>query len=65
VIPRKYGNPPVRDYYLRELPLDQYRKIVLDGYPDVTYENRESPHEHKFMTVTNEEPVVVYERVQP
>ncbi len=64
VIPRKYGNQPVRDYLLREVPLGQhYKRIVLDGYPDVPYENRESPHEHRFFTDKEEEPVVIYERI--
>lgn len=65
IIPRKHGNSWARDYLLREVPLERYRKIVLDEYPDIGFENRESPYEHQFMTARNEGPVVIYERVQP
>ena len=64
VIPRKHGNSPVRDYLLKEVPLRHYRKITLDGYPDVMFENRESPYDHRFITDTHEGPVEIYERVE-
>jgi hypothetical protein len=65
IIPRKSGNSKLRDYLLQEVAQRNFKKIELDGYPDIGFENRESPYEHEFETATGKAPVFVYERVQP
>lgn len=53
----------VRRYMQENLVGVRYTRIVLDGYPDIPWENREEPGQHHFRTVTNEDPVVIYKRV--
>ena len=65
IIPRKYGNPDLRDRLQAIADKGPYRKIVLEDYPDDGFENRESPLEHNFATVKNQEPVFLYERISP
>lgn len=52
----------VKDYMLGNVPWDKYEAIKVP-YPDIPFENRESPEEHNFMTVTDEYPVVIFRRV--
>ncbi len=52
----------VRDYLLRNLEPDRFRRITLD-VPDIPFENRESPHEHHYRTVEDAPRVVVLERI--
>ncbi len=54
----------VYDYLRREVDLSQYRKITLP-FPDIPYENRESPEQHRFRTATNQPPVIIYRRRSP
>jgi hypothetical protein len=52
----------VRRYFLKNLDLKNYRRIVID-YPDTRYENRESPDEHLFRTSETGYKVVILEQV--
>ena len=52
----------VAQYLKNNIRLENFRKIVID-YPDMAYENRESPGNHTFRTDTNEHKVVIYERM--
>jgi 4-amino-4-deoxy-L-arabinose transferase-like glycosyltransferase len=63
VIPRNCGNDELLDYMIKNVPWDRYEKIVLEGYPDVCFENRESPRQHHFWTATRADPVVIYRRI--
>jgi 4-amino-4-deoxy-L-arabinose transferase-like glycosyltransferase len=54
----------VHDYLRREVDLSQYRRIILP-YPDVPFENRESPEEHLFRTARDQPPVTIYRRIEP
>lgn len=49
-------------YLLDNNPLNIYRGITIN-YPDLAFENRESPDEHLFRTDTKERKVVIYERM--
>ena len=62
VIPRREGYEEQRAYYEAMVKRGNYERIVLDGYPDVLFENRESPFEHRFWTARGVEPVVMYRR---
>jgi 4-amino-4-deoxy-L-arabinose transferase-like glycosyltransferase len=53
----------VREYLLKNIEWDRYRKIVIN-YPDIPWENRESPSEHLFRTCTDEDKVVIHERIK-
>ncbi|MCF7907839.1 MAG: glycosyltransferase family 39 protein [Candidatus Omnitrophica bacterium] len=46
--------------YLREIN-ERYQKIILD-YPDIMWENRPDPGYHKFKTVSDWPPVVIYKK---
>lgn len=67
VIIRKYVHlafdAKVRMYLTKNVEWDKYRKIILN-YPDTPWENRESPDGHLFRTCTDEDKVVIYERVK-
>jgi 4-amino-4-deoxy-L-arabinose transferase-like glycosyltransferase len=52
----------VTQYLRNNIRLDNFRRIVID-YPDMAYENRESPSGHTFRIDTNEHKVVIYERM--
>ena len=54
----------VRQYLLKHVPWDDYQQIRI-SYPDIPYQNRESPYEHRYRTVTNEDRVVLYKRMKP
>ncbi len=66
VIIRKYVHlkfdAEVRKYLLKNVEWSRYRKIVLD-YPDTPWENRESPDGHLFRSCTDEDKVVIFERM--
>ncbi len=66
VIIRKYVHlnfdAKVKAYLANNIELSKYRGIMLD-YPDTPWENRESPNGHRFRTVTDEDKVVIYERL--
>lgn len=66
VIIRKYIMSPrddvVRQYLLNNIDWVKYRQIVLD-YPDTPWENREDPASHYFRTSTDEDRVVIYEKI--
>jgi 4-amino-4-deoxy-L-arabinose transferase-like glycosyltransferase len=51
------------NYLLSHTDWLRYRKIVID-YPDICWENREDPLEHRFRTCTDEDKVVIYERIK-
>jgi 4-amino-4-deoxy-L-arabinose transferase-like glycosyltransferase len=53
----------VAKYLLDNMQWDKYRKIVLN-YPDLPFENRESPGDHYFWTQTNAEPVVIFQKIE-
>jgi hypothetical protein len=65
VIFRKYvvsdKDERVVKYLQENLPSAGYRGIRID-YPDIVFENRESPDEHLFRTNTEERNVVIFER---
>jgi len=42
---------------------DDFEEITLEGYPDIMYENREDPGEHRFRTDDRVPPVVIYHRI--
>ena len=48
-------------YLKNNIRLENFRRIVID-YPDMAYENRESPGNHTFRIDTDENKVVIYER---
>jgi hypothetical protein len=45
-----------------KVDLDTYHKIEIN-YPDIPWENREDIDEHRFKTCTDEDKVVIYERI--
>jgi hypothetical protein len=53
----------VRQYLIRNLDFHRHRKIEID-FPDIPFENRESPNEHRFRTVKFAPRVVILERIQ-
>lgn len=66
VILRKYiiwkQDAKVWKYLIQNLPLlEHYERIEID-YPDIAFENRESPAEHHFRTVVDEDKVVIYRK---
>ena len=67
VIIRKYihleFDARVRDYLVKNVEWSNCRAITIN-YPDIPWENRESPNAHLFRTYTNEDKVVIYERVK-
>jgi hypothetical protein len=52
----------VGKYLLDNIPMNTYRGITIN-YPDLAFENRESPDKHLFRTDTTERNVVIYERM--
>jgi hypothetical protein len=48
----------------KNVPMQKYRRIILEGYPDIVFENREEPGRHLFRTETNAKPVMIYERMR-
>jgi hypothetical protein len=52
----------VREYLFKNIEWNRYRRIVIN-YPDIAWENRESPGEHLFRTCTDEDKVVIHERI--
>lgn len=54
----------VRRYLLDKLPWDKYRAIPL-GVPDLPFQNRESPDEHRYRTPEDGPPLIVYRRIAP
>lgn len=53
----------VRDYLTSRLLAEQFRIHRL-AFPDLPFENRESPHEHQYRTVEGYFPVMVLERLR-
>ena len=53
----------VTNYLRSQVQSGQYRKFILDA-PDTPYENREDPQNHLYRTATEEDRVVIYERIQ-
>jgi hypothetical protein len=45
-----------------KVDLDTYHKIEIN-YPDIPWENREDIDEHRFKTSTDEDKVVIYEKI--
>jgi 4-amino-4-deoxy-L-arabinose transferase-like glycosyltransferase len=65
VIVRKHDvsdDERVSNYLLNYTDWSKYRKITLN-YPDISWENREDPFEHRFRTCTDEDKVVIHERI--
>ncbi|MCX6122463.1 MAG: glycosyltransferase family 39 protein [Ignavibacteriales bacterium] len=52
----------VAEYLSAKLSLSKYRKLIIDA-PDTPYENREDPQEHLYRTATEEDRVIIYERI--
>lgn len=67
IIIRKYvicdKDGRVREYLIQNVSWHQYERITLD-YPDTPFENRESPQEHLYRTVTHEDGVVIYRKMK-
>ncbi|HRY28625.1 MAG TPA: glycosyltransferase family 39 protein [Elusimicrobiota bacterium] len=51
----------VKNYLLEKVAWPDYEKITID-FPDIPYENRETPDEHLFHTMTREDRVVIHRR---
>ena len=51
----------VRNYLIRNIDWHSYKKVVL-SYPDIPFENRESPKEHLYKTVKNYPPVILLKK---
>ena len=51
-------------YFRHNVDFRRYRAVELD-YPDVTFENRESPTEHRYRTAVDAPRVIIAERVSP
>jgi 4-amino-4-deoxy-L-arabinose transferase-like glycosyltransferase len=66
VIIRKYIHlkidKKVAEYLIKNIEWDKYRKLTIN-YPDIPWENRESPDGHLFRTCTDEDKVVIYEKI--
>ncbi len=60
VISSKDGR--VRNYLINTIDWQRYEKITLD-YPDLPFENRESPYEHLFRTATDYPQVILYRKI--
>jgi len=67
IIIRKYvicdKDGRVREYLIQNVSWHQYERITLH-YPDTPFENRESPQEHLYRTVTHEDGVVIYRKMK-
>jgi hypothetical protein len=59
VIDRKYG--PYRDLLADILAAGSYERITIAS-PDIRWENREEARQHHYLTVENEDPVILYRR---
>jgi 4-amino-4-deoxy-L-arabinose transferase-like glycosyltransferase len=53
----------VRNYLIDNLSSEYYEKIEIN-YPDISYENREEPATHHFRTVTNEDRVRIFHKIE-
>jgi 4-amino-4-deoxy-L-arabinose transferase-like glycosyltransferase len=67
VVIRKYVHlefdGKVRNYLLSNIDWSRYRAKIIN-YPDIPWENRESPNAHLFRTNTREDKVIIYERIK-
>jgi len=67
IIIRKYviceKDRMVKQYLIQKASWHLYQKIIID-YPDIPFENRENPQEHRFRTVTNEDRVIIYRKIR-
>jgi 4-amino-4-deoxy-L-arabinose transferase-like glycosyltransferase len=67
VIIRKYiigkKSLDVRNIIVKNTGKNKYQKIAIQ-YPDIPYENRESPGEHRFRTETKEDRVILYRKLE-
>jgi len=57
------GDLDVRNYLLHNINRENYQPIRIDC-PDIPFENRESPTEHYFKTVQDEDPVVIFKKIR-
>ena len=53
----------VRNYLIKNINPENYQPIHINS-PDIPFENRESPGEHHYRTVQNEEPIVIYKKIR-
>ena len=53
----------VKEYFKNNLDFHKYRLIEINS-PDIPFENRESPYEHKYRTVKNVPRVQILERIR-
>lgn len=53
----------VKEYLGKNIDFSKYRFIKIN-YPDIPYENRETPFEHRYRTVTGVPSVLIIERMQ-
>ena len=53
----------VARYIAQNVPSDKYTRIVID-YSDIPWENRPSPHWHEFRTVTTNNKVVIFQKIE-
>jgi hypothetical protein len=54
----------VHQYFDSHLRPQDYRRYVLD-YPDIPFDNRECPDEHRYRTVRTGAPLIIWERIAP
>lgn len=54
----------VSDYILNNVPLKEAYRMIELPYPDTAFQNRESPQEHMFKTATDEQKVVIYQKMK-
>jgi hypothetical protein len=60
VVDRKYG--PYRDLLAEILAAGPYERITIP-FPDIRWENREEARQHHYLTVQDEDPVTLYQRL--
>jgi 4-amino-4-deoxy-L-arabinose transferase-like glycosyltransferase len=60
IVDRQYG--PYRDLLAALVGRGSYERIEIP-YADIRWENRPEPGEHHYLTVADEDPVVVYKRL--
>jgi len=56
-----YKDYMVRNFLVKNINWQKYHRIILK-YPDIPFENRESPDEHLYRTETDSAPVVLFRK---
>lgn len=55
---------PALKYITSNVDVDKYEPITLVSYPDIRFENRESPEDHLFRTDQDAQPVMLFRRIE-